>query len=42
MSYPLDKKAINNTQCLCEHPSMKKVKAANYYMVEQVLMELLQ
>jgi len=32
MSYPFDKKARNNTQCVFEHPSKKKVKAANYYM----------
>jgi hypothetical protein len=34
MSYPIDKKARNNTQCVCEHPSKKNVKAANYYKVE--------
>ena len=42
MSYPFDKKASNSTQCVCEHPSKKKAKTANYYKVEQVLMELLQ
>jgi hypothetical protein len=42
MSYPFDKKARNNIQYICEQPSKKKVKAANYYKVEQILMELLQ
>jgi hypothetical protein len=34
MSYPFDKKARHNTQCVEEHPSKKKVKAAKYYTVE--------